>query len=171
LQHDLSTKDILTTEPGTTSRSRNYYALTIISASITILPERYVEELKSVDDSVANNAPFKNVVGDYNWYDVSHNRVFRQVINAHLTPKLSSPDAHHNRQGRVCLADGIPHLARMDEMSLDGHLQPFCRQAELQLIASLAAIHTTTLTTTNFLYDLVTHPEYFETLRHKAGTV
>jgi hypothetical protein len=36
---------------------------------------------------------------------------------------------------------------------------------------SLAAIHTTTLTTTNFLYDLVARLEYFETLRNKVGTV
>jgi hypothetical protein len=29
-------------------------------------------------------------VSDCDWYDVSHNQVFRGVINAHLTPKLSS---------------------------------------------------------------------------------
>jgi hypothetical protein len=59
----------------------------------------------------------------------------------------------------------------IDEMSLDGHLLPSGKQTELQLITSLAAIHTTTLTTTNVLYDLVARPECFETLRHKADTV
>jgi hypothetical protein len=34
---------------------------TIIGTSITILPEQYVEELKSVDDSIANNAPSKTL--------------------------------------------------------------------------------------------------------------
>jgi len=59
----------------------------------------------------------------------------------------------------------------IDEKPLDGHLPPFSKQAELQLIVSLAAIHTTTLTMTNLLYDLVARPEYFETLRHEADTV
>ena len=251
---------------------------------VTILPEQYVEELKNVDDSVANNAPlFKNIVSDYDWYDLSHNQVFRRAISAHLTPKLSSlmpaitgeveyalrtelPTSqewtpvvvnksllrivslvsgrifvgpalnrneewmnacinftvdlfnagrafrsrsyfgkalaiklgtisevkrvleHHKVARRIILpiileraelqAKGlgseIPNDMIswiMDEKPLDGHLLPFGKQEELQLIVSLAAIHTTTLTTTNLLYDLVARPEYFETLRHEVDTV
>jgi hypothetical protein len=32
-------------------------------------------------------------------------------------------------------------------------------------------MHTTTLTTTSLLYDLVACPEYFETLRHEVNAV
>ena len=52
-----------------------------------------------------------------------------------------------------------------------GHLLPFGKQAELRLITAKPAIHTTSLNTTSFLYDLVARPEYFETLWRKADTV
>ena len=67
----------------------------------------------------------------------------------------------------VRLADGTPHFTRMDEMSLDSHLQPLDRQAELQLSSD---------THHNIDYDKLPlgsgcSLEYFETLRNKAGTV
>jgi cytochrome P450 len=45
---------------------------------------------------------------------------------------------------------------------------PFNDQANMQLITTMAAIHTTTLTVTNFLYDLVARPEYLEPLREEV---
>jgi cytochrome P450 len=251
---------------------------------ITILPEQYVEELKSADDSIVNNAPlFKNIVSDYNWYDLSHNQVFRRAIQSHLTPKLSllmpaiteeveyalqtelptsqewtpfvvnkpllrivslvsgrifvGPALNRNEEWMNACIDftldlfnagralrrksyfgkalaiklgTIPEVKRvfdhhevahriilpiiherarlqangvgaevpndmiswvMEEKSSNGHPLPFRKQAELQLIASLAAIHTTTLTTTNLLYDLVARPEYFEPLRQEIDNV
>jgi ent-kaurene oxidase len=240
--------------------------------------------LKSADDSVANNAPlFKNIVSDYHWYDLSHNRVFRRVISGKLTPKLSvlmpnitdeveyalqtelptsqewtqvvvnksllrivslvsgrifvGPTLNRNEEwvsacinftldlfnaGRALRSRSyfgkalaikfgtIPEVKRvfnhhdvarriilpiiqkraevqargqgaelpndmitwiLEEESSSGVPLPFGKQAELQLIASLAAIHTTTLTTTNFLYDLVARPEYLEPLRQEIDTV
>jgi cytochrome P450 len=240
--------------------------------------------LKSADDSVANNSPlFKNIVSDYEWYDVSHNPVFRRVISENLTPKLSllmpiimdeveyalqtelptsrewtpvvinksllrivslvsgrifvGPALNRNEEwmnacinftldlfnaGRALRSKSyfgkalaikfgtIPEVKRvfdhhevahriilpilqkraelkakdqnaelpndmitwiMEKESSNGDPLPFGKQAELQLIASLAAIHTTTLTTTNFLYDLVARPEYFEPLRQEIDTV
>lgn len=59
----------------------------------------------------------------------------------------------------------------MEQETSDGRPLPLGKQTELQLSASLAAIHTTTLTTTNFLYDLVARPEYFEPLRQEIDTV
>ena len=44
-------------------------------------------------------------------------------------------------------------------------------QAHVQLTASMAAIHTTTLTVSNILYDLAARPEYVEPLRAELEAV
>jgi hypothetical protein len=87
LQHDLSAKGTLTTVPAATSRSHNCCALAIISTSITILPEQYVEELKSVDDSLANNASlFKTIVSEL--------RLVQRVTKSGVSPgHQRSPNA------------------------------------------------------------------------------
>ena len=43
--------------------------------------------------------------------------------------------------------------------------------AELQLITSMAAIHTTTLTVVNVLLELASHPEYIRPLREEIEAV
>ena len=59
----------------------------------------------------------------------------------------------------------------MEEKSSDGKPLPADKQTEMQLLVSLAAIHTSTLTATNVLYDLVARPEYFEPLRSEIDQV
>ena len=59
----------------------------------------------------------------------------------------------------------------MEEKSSDGKPLLAEKQAGLQLLASVAAIHTTTLNITNVLYDLVARPEYIETLRSEIDSV
>ncbi len=251
---------------------------------ITVLPESFVEELKGVDDSVADNLPlFKNIVSDYNWIDLTHTPVLRRAVQGYLTPKLASlmpfitsemeyasqnqipgcqdwTSINMNRtllhivslvSGRIfvglplsrdeewttaCISytldllnagralrarsywgkvlavklgtvpevkkvENLHNVARklivpiieeretMQARGLDGEIPedmitwimeqggkggsliPYKDQAWIQLLASLAAIHTTTLTTTNFMYDLVSRPEYLEPLREEIDIV
>ena len=251
---------------------------------ITVLPESFVEELKGVDDSVADNLPlFTNIVSNYDWIDLTHNPVLRRAIQSHLTPKLAAlmpvitdeleyalqtqiptcqdwTSININRTllhiislvsgrifvglplnrdeewtnacinytldlfnaGRALRAKSywgkvlavklgtVPEVVRVDKWhkvasklivpiieereimqakGLDaeipedmitwimeqggkgGSLIPHKSQAMIQLLASLAAIHTTTLATTNFMYDLVARPEYLEPLREEIDTV
>lgn len=44
-------------------------------------------------------------------------------------------------------------------------------QAKFQLILSMAAIHTTTITSTHIIYDLASHPQYIDELREEIRTV
>ncbi|KAF2086784.1 cytochrome P450 [Saccharata proteae CBS 121410] len=50
-------------------------------------------------------------------------------------------------------------------------LKDYRSQADVQVQLALAAIHTTTMTTTHILYDLATYPEFIEPLREELRTV
>ncbi|KAH7028649.1 cytochrome P450 monooxygenase [Macrophomina phaseolina] len=59
----------------------------------------------------------------------------------------------------------------MDNATKEKNPTNFARLAELQLLASFAAIHTTALTCTHVLFDLAARPEYIEPLRKELDEV
>ena len=44
-------------------------------------------------------------------------------------------------------------------------------QAQMQLMVSMAAIHTTSMTVTNVMYDLAARPQYIEPLQNEITTI
>lgn len=251
---------------------------------LAILPEKYVEELKSLDDSIVDNSPLmKNIFSDYDWFHLAHFPAVRRAISAHLTPKLASfmpvmtsetsyaletevpacdewtsmnvnatllrlvsvvagrifvgPELNRNpdwinasiqyttdvfmagrtMRGRTylgkvlgCKLGTVKEIQKvsswkrvaeqlivpiiqersklltqkvnaeipndmitwiMEQGGPGGALIPYADQAHLQLLVGLAAIHTTTLTATNVLFDLVARPEYITPLREEVEAV
>lgn len=62
-------------------------------------------------------------------------------------------------------------LQWMYDKCSDAEKNDYPYQLDLQLVLGLATIHSTTMLTTNVLYDLVSRPEYIEPLREEIQEV
>ncbi|KAB2573491.1 Cytochrome P450 monooxygenase paxP [Lasiodiplodia theobromae] len=86
-----------------------------------------------------------------------------------LVPIMEERSAAQKRPGYKKPNDLIQWL--MDNAAKETKPTSFARLAELQLLASFAAIHTTSLTCTHVLFDLAARPEYIEPLREELDAV
>lgn len=94
----------------------------------------------------------------------------QQDIARHfLVPIMEERFEAQNQSGYEKPNDLIQWL--MDNAAKEENPTSFARLAELQLLASFAAIHTTALTCTHVLFDLAARPEYIEPLRQELDAV
>ena len=56
---------------------------------IVVIPEHFVNELKSLDDSFSDNHPlFTDILGDYLFFDITKASIMRKVVSSKLNVKL-----------------------------------------------------------------------------------
>ncbi|RYP69935.1 hypothetical protein DL771_005795 [Monosporascus sp. 5C6A] len=140
-----------------------FHRITTLSGDHIIIPSRYLDELRQLPESDIDVLhTFKDILPE-----LVRLEDHRKDMKAFLEPVIDE------RRRMKLAGNRLPDdaLQWILEKSDAAGITSITDLANMQLLLNMAAIHTTTLTTTRILYDLAAHPTTVADLREEIRTV